>query len=173
MPDQLVRLFALPDDHDLLVGLTRQAIVVRRVRLEEIPSLVTWVQKHFSEMWANEMQALIHTQPLPCVIAIQVTPVDNPTGYVYEDMPSEKLLGFAAYDVSARGMFGPTGVDEAWRGKGIGKALLLECLKDMLSQGYAYAVIGWSGPQEFYAKAVGAVVIENSEPGIYHRQLDV
>ncbi|MEK7784776.1 MAG: hypothetical protein AAB658_05015, partial [Chloroflexota bacterium] len=34
-----------------------------------------------------------------------------------------------------------------------------------------HAVIGWAGPVEFYAKTVGAVAIEGSEPGIYHGPL--
>lgn len=37
----------------------------------------------------------------------------------------------------------------------------------MREQGYAYAIIGGVGPVEFYAKTVGAVVIEGSDPGIY------
>lgn len=37
----------------------------------------------------------------------------------------------------------------------------------VLEQGYAYAIIGGVGPAEFYAKAVGAVLIEGSSPGIY------
>ncbi len=34
-------------------------------------------------------------------------------------------------------------------------------------EGYAYAIIGGAGPTEFYTKAVGAVAIEGSTPGIY------
>ena len=34
-------------------------------------------------------------------------------------------------------------------------------------QGYGYAIIGGVGPAEFYAKTVGAIPIEGSEPGIY------
>ena len=37
----------------------------------------------------------------------------------------------------------------------------------MAGQGFAYAIIGGVGPVEFYAKSVGAVVIDGSEPGIY------
>jgi hypothetical protein len=33
--------------------------------------------------------------------------------------------------------------------------------------GYVYAVIGRAGPVEFYQKAVGAIVIPDSDPGIY------
>jgi predicted N-acetyltransferase YhbS len=50
---------------------------------------------------------------------------------------------------------------------GIGKALLFACLEDMKHQGFGYAIIGGVGPAEFYAKAVGAVAIEGSAPGIY------
>jgi predicted N-acetyltransferase YhbS len=58
-------------------------------------------------------------------------------------------------------------VEETLRGKGIGKALLLECLIAMKAQGYAYGIIGGVGPARFYEKAVGAVLIEGSNPGIY------
>jgi hypothetical protein len=43
----------------------------------------------------------------------------------------------------------------------------LACLEDMRQAGYGYAIIGGVGPAEFYAKTVGAVAIEGSEPGIY------
>jgi hypothetical protein len=39
---------------------------------------------------------------------------------------------------------------------------------DMKLKGYAYAIIGAVGPAEFYEKAVGAIKIENSWPGIYN-----
>ena len=39
---------------------------------------------------------------------------------------------------------------------------------DMKLKGYAYAIIGAVGPAEFYKKAVGAIKIENSWPGIYN-----
>lgn len=36
---------------------------------------------------------------------------------------------------------------------------------------YGYAIIGWVGPAEFYAKAVGAVEIPDSTPGVYRGML--
>jgi hypothetical protein len=45
--------------------------------------------------------------------------------------------------------------------------LLLSCLLEMKLKGYGYAIIGWIGPQEFYEKTVGAVVIPDSTPGIW------
>ena len=37
----------------------------------------------------------------------------------------------------------------------------------MKALGYGYAIIGGVGPAEFYEKAVGATIIQGSEPGIY------
>jgi len=53
------------------------------------------------------------------------------------------------------------------QGRGIGTALLLACLWGLRELGYVYGVIGGAGPVEFYEKAVGAIVISDSEPGIY------
>jgi predicted N-acetyltransferase YhbS len=77
------------------------------------------------------------------------------------------VVGFACHDTTYKNFFGPTGVDESQRGRGLGKALLLACLHAMAAQGYGYAIIGGVGPAEFYAKTVGAVEIEGSTPGIY------
>jgi predicted N-acetyltransferase YhbS len=85
----------------------------------------------------------------------------------YIAQQDQKIIGFACYDAAALGYFGPTGVTENSRGKGIGKALLLACLLEMKLKGYGYAIIGWAGPQEFYEKAVGAVAIPDSTPGIW------
>lgn len=63
--------------------------------------------------------------------------------------------------------FGPTGVSSELRGHGIGKALLLASLWGLRELGYVYGVIGGAGPIEFYENSVGAIVIPNSEPGIY------
>ena len=61
----------------------------------------------------------------------------------------------------------PTRVLDEEQGGGIGRALLLRSLAAMRAEGYAYAVIGGVGPQEFYKKCVGAMLIPDSVPGIY------
>jgi hypothetical protein len=94
-------------------------------------------------------------QPPTCFIAIQ----------------NGRLIGFACHDATVKGFFGPTGVDSAVRGKGVGHALLLTTLLDMYAQGYAYGVIGGAGPMDFYRRSVGAVPIEGSVPGIYRGML--
>jgi predicted N-acetyltransferase YhbS len=65
------------------------------------------------------------------------------------------------------GFFGPIGVDESHRGNGTGKALLRACMLDMKLKGYGYAIIGFTGIFEFYGKAVGAVEIPDSSPGLW------
>ena len=78
-----------------------------------------------------------------------------------------QVVGFATYEATRRGFFGPTGVAPSHRGSGIGKALLLAALWGLADLGYVYAIIGAAGPVEFYRKAVGAVVIPDSTPGSY------
>ena len=60
-----------------------------------------------------------------------------------------------------------TGVELEVRKNGIGTGLLFACLEDMRQQGYGYAIVGGVGPTAFYSKAVGAVLIEGSELGVY------
>lgn len=116
-----------------------------------------FVREHFSDYWVSELTVAMAHQPPGCLVAI----VDG------------ELVGFACYDATARGFFGPTGVAESQRGKGIGAALLYHTLAAMKAQGYAYAVIGGVGPVEFYAKAVGAVPIEADKEDIYQGLLRV
>ena len=86
-------------------------------------------------------------------------------------MRDGQILGFACYDATALGFFGPIGVDPEARGLRIGQALLLTCLHAMAWEGYGYAVIGWcDGAADFY-RTVGAVEIPNSAPAqsVYSR----
>ncbi len=82
-------------------------------------------------------------------------------------MKDGEIVGFAAYECSRRGFFGPTGVREDLRGNGAGASLLMRCLEAMREMGYGYAIIGGVGPAEFYEKVCGATVIEGSDPGVY------
>ncbi|HEX8280277.1 MAG TPA: GNAT family N-acetyltransferase, partial [Chthoniobacterales bacterium] len=83
----------------------------------------------------------------------------------------QELIGFACYDATARGFFGPTGVAEKARRRGAGRALLHAALRDMAAQGYAYAIIGGAAAEEFYRREVGAIEIPDSAPGFYRGML--
>lgn len=160
MPDMLVKLYDLPPVEPLLERLASQGIVVRRALAPEKSQVVRWVQETFGDRWASECDVSFSHRPVGCMIAVHTAADDK-----------KEIVGFGCHDATCKNFFGPTGVKESHRGQGVGKALLLACLHAMREQGYAYAIIGGAGPVDFYAKAVGATVIEGSVPGIYKGML--
>jgi len=153
--DMLVKLYTLPALESVLAKQTEAGVDVRRAQALEKRLVAEWVCQHFSARWASECEVAFSGHPISCFVAVA----------------DGKLAGFACYDATCKGFFGPIGVDEAYRGRGIGKALLLICLHAMAVRGYGYAIIGAAGPTEFYAKTVGASEIEGSAPGVYRGML--
>jgi len=70
----------------------------------------------------------------------------------------EEPVAFAAADGNNQGLgwFGPAGTLPAHRGKKLGEALLLSCLRAVDGLPEA-GVIAWIGPKPFYERAVGSV----------------
>lgn len=148
--DLLVNLYS--NKLDALAERTAGVEATIRVALPPEQHIIKdWVRAHFSEYWVSEVTAAMAHQPSGCLIAV----VDG------------KLVGFACYDATARGFFGPTGVAADQRGKGIGLALFHRTLVAMKAQGYAYAVIGSAGPIDFYVNAMGAMPIPSDNQDIY------
>lgn len=75
---------------------------------------------------------------------------------VHVAMRGDELCGFAAHDGnnSGLGWFGPAGTWPAHRGRGLGEALLLACLRD-LARTSDTAEIAWIGPEGFYEASCG------------------
>lgn len=151
MPDMLVKLYDLKDSESIEQYERRTGITVRRALAPEKHVVTEWIAQHFGAGWVSESEVAFARSPVTCLIAVE----------------NEKLLGFACYDATMKGFFGPTGVDQELRGRGIGKMLFVYAMQLMRSDGYGYAIIGGAGPTEFYAKSVGATIIEDSQPGIY------
>jgi len=147
MPDLLVNLLKLPG----LENLEHQAFSIRRAQPFELTLVREFIEQNFSRAWADETSVGFAHKPVT----------------VYVATSDRRLVGFAAYECTRRGYFGPTGVLDQSRGRGIGKALLLAAMWGLREMGYVYAIVGGVGPIEFYQKAVGAIVIPDSEPGIY------
>ena len=172
MPDMLVRLYALPPDPAPPAAEAGRAVEIRLAHPTERALVADWVGREFGPRWAREAAACFDGRPVSCHVAVDL-PAAESAARGYDDLRPERLVGFACHDVVARGMFGPAGVAERHRGRGIGTALLFASLRAMRRQGYAYAVIARVGPEEFYRRAVGATVIAGSEPGVYRGKLEV
>ena len=156
--DMLVRLYDLPEVYVPAPKLAAAGVSIRRAMHIDRDRIVDYVATHFSAAWRSECQAAFSRQPASLFVAVQ----------------ARQIVGFACYDCTAKGMFGPTGVTQSARGAGIGTDLLLRCLFAMREEGYAYATIGWVGDADgFYSKTVGAEPIARSHPGIYRRMVEM
>jgi GNAT superfamily N-acetyltransferase len=170
MADMLVKLYDLPPLQPALDALAA-TIQIRPARVGEEHAIVRWIEQHFSPGWSHGVAYATHRSPCSLFIAIERQMPDPARADRYA-LPAERLVGFACYDTSNRGMFGPMGVQPSHEGRGIGRALLLTALHAMWSENYAYAIIGWAGPVDWYAKLVGATIIPDSEPGPFRGSLE-
>lgn len=155
MIDMLVKLYTLPKYSSFVTKQEESEILVRRAIPPEKYVLSKWVQQNFNCGWASECEIALSRQPVACFTAI------------FENKP----VGFCCYDAVCRGFVGPIGVQLEFRNKGLGKVLLCAALNAMWEAGYAYAIIGAAGPQEFFVKAVDAIPIEGSSNSIYSNML--
>jgi hypothetical protein len=151
MPDMLVNLLKLPPLEPQIQRMAEGGIVLRRAQPFEITQVRSFVEEHFSVAWADEISVGFANKPVSIYIAVR----------------EKQILGFAAYECTRKTLFGPTGVADIARGRGVGRSMLIASLWGLKELGYVYGVIGGVGPVEFYEKAVGAIVIPGSDPGIY------
>jgi GNAT superfamily N-acetyltransferase len=150
MPDMLVKLYNFQNTWNFIAEQKILEIEIRKPVGPEKRLVVNWVEEQFFSAWASETDVAFSNKPISCFIAIK----------------ERELIGFCCYDTTALGYFGPMGVQETFRGKGTGKALLMASLLDMKLKGYGYAIIGAINIPEFYKRAVGAIEIPESSPGI-------
>jgi predicted N-acetyltransferase YhbS len=151
VPDMLVNLLCLPPARAASEELRAAGVVVRRARPWELTQVRGFVRENFSLAWADEISVGLVNQPVTVFVALR----------------EGRLVGFAAYECTRKNFFGPTGVLEEERGRGVGRGLLLAALGGLRELGYAYAVIGGVGPADFYERACGARLIPDSSPGVY------
>ena len=147
MPDLLVNLLKLPP----LEPSPDPAVNIRRAQPFEITPVRQFIEENFSIAWADEISVGLANKPVTVFIATR----------------ESRVIGFAGYECTRKAFFGPTGVDKRERGRGIGRSLLIAALYGLRELGYVYGIIGAAGPVEFYQEAVGAIVIPDSDPGIY------
>ena len=143
MRDMIVRLLELPDAQDALSALEDRGTAIRRALPADRSLVNAWASEHFGG-WSAEIDMTFDQTPISCFLAVN----------------EGLIVGFAAYDGLFKNLFGPTGVVPEKRGTGIGRALLFAVLHAQRDQGYAYSIIGGVGPAEYYAKVVGARLID-------------
>ncbi|TAM74785.1 GNAT family N-acetyltransferase [bacterium] len=126
--------------------------VVLHERQGATPSQRAWLRRTFGGLWADEVA----------------------TGYAWfaTDWDGNEL-GFAAYDCRLDfpwlrkwrnepgvGIFGPAGVAEGERRRGLGSLLCLLALQSLKNQECTHALIGAVGPEAFYERVCGARRVE-------------
>ena len=146
--DMLVPLLALPPVAPHRERLREQGILVRRAKVWEAGLLREFIVGQFVAPWAEETAVAFSNKPVSAFLAFD----------------GVKVASFAAYECTYRGVFGPIGVDAAYRKRGIATALLLESLASMREMGYIYAIIGQAGPRGFFEKACGALAVPEDWP---------
>jgi GNAT superfamily N-acetyltransferase len=151
MADLLVKLYELP----ALETPVEAALILRRAMAYEKHIVMRWVREQFGEAWESECDAAFANRPISCHIATR----------------QGEVVGFACYDATCRGLFGPIGVVQDLRRQGIGRALLVSTLHAMSAAGYAYAIVGGAAESTFYTESVKAIEIPGSTPGIYRDRL--
>jgi ribosomal protein S18 acetylase RimI-like enzyme len=151
MPDMLIKLYEIEDEWRFLTEQQKLGVTIRKPIGPEKHSIVNWVSDQFGAGWASETDVAISNRSRTCFVAVK----------------EAALIGFACYDATGLGFFGPIGVEKSYRNRGTGKALMTACLLDMKLKGYGYAVVGAVEDTEYYKKTIGAWEIPHSAPGIY------
>lgn len=157
--DMLVKLYAI--EYSFNANLPPEGIEIKKAFIGDKNAILDFVKEFRGGgvAWVYECEYALFNNPITCFIAVQ----------------SKKIIGFSCYDATAKGFFGPMGVNESCRRKGVGRELLLRALFSMKESGYAYAVIGWVADNaiDFYKKTVNAIEIEDSPPhgSIYKNSL--
>lgn len=163
MPDMLIRLYEVEEDAALLARLRERGIRVARALAPDRDRILDFVADHAAANWPQESATSWRSE---CAAALSNNP---PT--LFLAIGDKAIAGFACYDATAKGFFGPTGVLRDHQGSGIGSALLLRTLVAMREAGYGYAIVGSPArsAMAFYVKCAGATPIEANSRGVYER----
>ncbi|HVR43612.1 MAG TPA: GNAT family N-acetyltransferase [Thermoanaerobaculia bacterium] len=116
---------------------------ISRASAVESDDIAAFITARFGALWAFEAARAMRNDP--------------PTVFVARGRSGE-IGGFAAYEAVnvGLGFFGPMGVAESLRGRGLGRRLLLASLRDLRRMGHARAVISWTANAAFYTSVCGA-----------------
>jgi len=126
--------------------LKKEGYKYERVQPEDFDMLYDFVKQQFpNNTWAAEVKFSFNFNP--------------PTTFIAKDT-NNNMVGWATHSQFYPGSFGPTGVKESLRGKGIGTILFLWCLWDIKQKGLHTSEIMWvdGNTIKFYSKVSGAYI---------------
>jgi len=107
-------------------------IVVRPVQAADLPAIMPFIAQHFGWDWFRFAQEYLLEL---------FGPGSDEIGFLVATQ-GERIVGYCQ---QRRERFGPFGVVEEMRNRGIGRLLLFRCLTMMLSQGFQCAWFLWTG----------------------------
>ncbi|MBY8979781.1 MAG: GNAT family N-acetyltransferase [Candidatus Lokiarchaeota archaeon] len=126
--------------------LKKEGYKYERVQPEDFDKIYDFVKQQFpNNTWAAEVKFSLHFNP--------------PTTFIAKNAHNN-IVGWATHSQFFPGSFGPTGVKESLRGKGIGTILFLWCLWDIKQKGLEKSEIMWvvGDTIKFYSKVIGAYI---------------
>ena len=82
------------------INLKNNDIKIKRVLSPHSDKVISFIESTFTKGWASEAKAALYHNNPTCFIAVK----DN------------DIIGFACYDATAKGYFGPIGVDSGYNG---------------------------------------------------------
>jgi GNAT superfamily N-acetyltransferase len=105
----------------------------------ELPDIYNFIKLNFSPSWALEIKDAVEDRSSPAFCTVAV------------DSAAANIAGFAVFHATNPFWFGPMGVKELYRNRGIGRALTLEVLKRAKQLGFSSIMIPWiNGKENFY-----------------------
>jgi predicted N-acetyltransferase YhbS len=115
------------------------SLSIRRAQKEDMKSVLEFIRSEFPIFWVYEAK-----------IAFKYK---KPKVWIAEE--KGKMIGFSVYSALEPHWFGPIGVTERKRFRGIGTTLLFNCLKSMREEGQRIVIIPWTKKLFFYTQVPG------------------
>lgn len=124
-------------------SLLNHGIEIKRAKVHEKQNVIDFVKDGWA-LWIHEIEAAF---------------INDPPSIHVSYLRGE-IKAFSVHNANNRGTgwFGPMGTHPDLRGKGIGRILLLRCLKDIKLMGQKKAIIPWVDHIDFYAHHTNAHV---------------
>lgn len=126
----------------LVDNVKKQGFHLNQFYLQDAEELIAFVEPHFGKKWArNVQQAILENKAHDTILVLR----DE----------EDAVVGYAQRAIDGNpDRFGPFGVMETLRGKGLGTVLFNEMLFHMFSKGITHVYFLWTGgnAQRFYEK---------------------